>query len=101
MLLQRHVTSLGSTYSVAQKNDLLDRRRKLEARITTYEHRISLIISDSSLSCSFHSKSDIRVIFTSIYTQWYCGLVDAHGMWCKRHLYVHLCLLLHIFISYC
>ena len=44
MLLQRHVTSLGSTYLVAQKNDLLDRRRKLEARITTYEHRISVII---------------------------------------------------------
>src|SRR6202050_2978783 len=44
MLLQRHVTSLGSTYSVAQKNDLLDRRRKLEARITMYEHRISVII---------------------------------------------------------
>src|ERR1700691_1920403 len=44
MLLQRHVTSLGSTYSVAQKNDLLDRRRKLEARITTYEHLISVII---------------------------------------------------------
>jgi hypothetical protein len=44
MLLRRHVTSLGSTYSVAQKNDLLDRRRKLKARITTYEHRISVII---------------------------------------------------------
>src|SRR6202451_3805834 len=44
MLLQRHVTSLGSTYSVAQKNDLLDRRRKREARITTYEHHISVII---------------------------------------------------------
>ena len=44
MLLQRHVTSLGSTYSVAQRNDLLDRRRKLEGRITTYEHRISVII---------------------------------------------------------
>ena len=44
MLLQHHVTSLGSTYLVAQKNDLLDRRRKLEARITTYEHRISVII---------------------------------------------------------
>ena len=38
------MTSLGSTYSVAQKNDLLDRRRKLEARITTYEHQISVII---------------------------------------------------------
>jgi len=44
MLLQRHVTSLGSKWSVAQKNELLDRRRKLEARITTYEQRISVII---------------------------------------------------------
>ena len=44
MLLQRHVTSLGSTCSVAQKNELLDRRHKLEARITTYKNRISVII---------------------------------------------------------
>jgi hypothetical protein len=44
MLLQRHVASLGSRCSVAQKNDLLDRRRKLEARITAYEHRISVIM---------------------------------------------------------
>ena len=44
MLLQRHVTSLGSACSVAQKNELLDRRRKLEARISAYEHRISMII---------------------------------------------------------
>src|ERR1700733_1822884 len=44
MLLQRHVTSLGSTCSVAQKNELLDRRRKLEARITTYENRISVVM---------------------------------------------------------
>lgn len=44
MSLQRHVTSLGSTCSIAQKNDLLDRRRKLEARITTYENRISVIM---------------------------------------------------------
>jgi len=44
MLLQRDVTSLGSKWSVAQKNELLDRRRKLEARITAYEHRISVII---------------------------------------------------------
>jgi hypothetical protein len=29
---------------VAQKNDLLDRRRKLEARISTYEQRISVIM---------------------------------------------------------
>jgi hypothetical protein len=29
---------------VAQKNDLLDRRRKLEARISSYEQRISVIM---------------------------------------------------------
>ncbi|KIM74284.1 hypothetical protein PILCRDRAFT_14546 [Piloderma croceum F 1598] len=44
MLLQRHVASLGSTCSVAQKNELLDRRCKLEARISTYEHKVSVII---------------------------------------------------------
>jgi hypothetical protein len=44
MLLQRHVTSLGSTCTVAQKNELLDRRRKLEARISAYENRMSVIM---------------------------------------------------------
>src|ERR1700729_880938 len=44
MLLQRHVASLGSTCSVAQKNELLDRRRKLEARITAYENRMLVIM---------------------------------------------------------
>jgi hypothetical protein len=44
MLLQRHVISLGNTCSIAQKNELLDRRRKLEARITAYENRISVIM---------------------------------------------------------
>jgi len=44
MLLQRHVASLGNTCSVAQKNELLDRRRKLEARISAYEHKVSVII---------------------------------------------------------
>jgi hypothetical protein len=44
MLLQRHVATLGRTCSVAQKNDLLDRRRKLEARISNYENRISIIM---------------------------------------------------------
>lgn len=44
MLLQCHVASLGSMCSVAQKNELLDRRRKLEARITAYENRISVIM---------------------------------------------------------
>jgi hypothetical protein len=44
MLLQHHVVSLGSTCSVAQKNELLDRRRKLEARITAYENQILVIM---------------------------------------------------------
>jgi hypothetical protein len=44
MLLQRYVISLGTACSVAQRNELLDRRRKLEARISAYEHRISIII---------------------------------------------------------
>src|ERR1700683_103650 len=44
MLLQCHVTLLGSTYSVAQRNDLLNQRRKLEGRITMYEHQILVII---------------------------------------------------------
>ena len=43
-LLKGYMKSLGCTYSVTQKNDLLDRQRKLEARITTYAHRISLIM---------------------------------------------------------
>jgi hypothetical protein len=44
ILLQRHVVSLGDACSVAQSNELLDRRRKLEARMSAYEHQISLII---------------------------------------------------------
>src|SRR5882724_8350148 len=44
ILLQRHVASLSTGCSVAQKNDFLDRRRKLEARISAYEHRISVIM---------------------------------------------------------
>src|SRR5882762_5283031 len=44
MLLQRHVASLSTGCSVAQKNDLLDRRQKLEARISAYEDRISVIM---------------------------------------------------------
>jgi hypothetical protein len=44
MLLQQHVMSLGSSCSVAQKNELLDRRCKLDAIISAYEHCISVII---------------------------------------------------------
>ena len=43
-MLQRQVTFLGSTSTVSQRNELLDRRRKLEARITAYEHRMLVII---------------------------------------------------------
>lgn len=35
---------MGRSCSTAQKTDLLDRRRKLEARISTYKQRISYII---------------------------------------------------------
>ena len=44
MLLQRHVASLGRGMSTAQKNNLLDRCCKLEARITAYDQRISDIM---------------------------------------------------------
>jgi hypothetical protein len=38
------VRSLGSSCSVAQRNELLERRRKLEARIAAYEQRMAVII---------------------------------------------------------
>ena len=44
MLLQRHLASIGITCSVTQKNDLLDRLRKLESRIAAYEQRTSVIM---------------------------------------------------------
>ena len=44
MLLQHHVASLSTGCSITQKNDLLDRHRKLEARISTYEHQILMIM---------------------------------------------------------
>jgi hypothetical protein len=44
MLLQHHVASMGLASSVAQKNNLLEWRRKLEAWITAYEQWISIIM---------------------------------------------------------
>ena len=44
ILLQRHILSMGRNCSTAQKTDLLDRQRKLEARISSYEQRISYIM---------------------------------------------------------
>jgi len=55
------VASLGSGCTVAQKNDLLDRRRKLEARISTYEHRISVVMKlddDATWSTQDGKRSD-------------------------------------------
>lgn len=48
MLLQCHVASLDSTCSVAQKNKLLDRRCKLEARIPAYDNQISVIMKPNN-----------------------------------------------------
>ena len=52
MLLQRHVASLGHRTSTAQKNNLLDRCRKLEARITAYDQRIldTMKLDDDTIS---------------------------------------------------
>jgi len=44
MLLQRHISTLGSSLTIPQKNDLLDRHHKLEGRIAAYEQRISVIM---------------------------------------------------------
>jgi hypothetical protein len=44
MFLQHHVASLGNACLVAQKNELLNRQRKLEARISAYERQVSVII---------------------------------------------------------
>ena len=50
-LLQQHVKSLGKQCSMAQQNELLERCRKLEVRITVYEHRISVIVkSDDDIN---------------------------------------------------
>ena len=62
LLLQRHVVSLGRNCSTAQKTDLLDHRRKLEARISAYEQRISYIIKlddDVQWSCQSGKLPDL------------------------------------------
>ena len=56
MLLQHHVTSLGSKYSITQRNNLLDQQRKLEARITSYEHQMAVIMKlDDDIQWSRHN----------------------------------------------
>ena len=42
--LQQHVKALRSTSSPTQWNELLDKQRRLEARITMYEQWISVIM---------------------------------------------------------
>ena len=44
MLLKRHVKSLGREPSTAQRNTLLERRRKLEARISNYVCRMTVLM---------------------------------------------------------
>ena len=57
MLLLCHIRSLGSKYSITEKNDLLDRQRKLEARLTNYEHQMSGIMKlDDDIRWSRHSE---------------------------------------------
>ena len=57
MLLLHHVRSLGSKYSITEKNDLLDRQRKLEARLINYEHRMSGIMKlDDDIRWSRHGE---------------------------------------------
>ena len=54
---------LGATWSMAQQNDLLDRQWRLEARITTYDHRISVIIKlDNSTNWSANDGSAADMI---------------------------------------
>ena len=59
MLLTAHVKSLGRMYSIAQKNNLMERQRKLEARITNYEHQMSLImkLDDDTMWSKRHGKN--------------------------------------------
>lgn len=42
--LQHHVSKLGKTCTIVQQNELLERHHKLEARITAYGNRISVLI---------------------------------------------------------
>ena len=44
MLLKAYIKSLGKTYLVAEKNQVLDQQCRLETRIDSYEHRMSLMM---------------------------------------------------------
>ena len=45
--LQRHVSKLGKACTIVQQNELLERHCKLEARITAYGNRISVLIKSN------------------------------------------------------
>ena len=47
MSLREHIRSLGRRLSTAQKTDLLVRRQRLEARITTFDQRMSTLLNVS------------------------------------------------------
>ena len=44
MLLKAYIKSLGKTYLVVEKNQVLDQQCRLETRIDSYEHRMSLMM---------------------------------------------------------
>ena len=43
-VLKRYIRSLGSSLSAPQRNELLDRRRRLEVRIVSYKQKISALM---------------------------------------------------------
>lgn len=47
MLLRSHIASLGKRLSTAQKTELLDRRRRLESRISSFEQHIGVLMNVS------------------------------------------------------
>ena len=46
--LQHHVSKLGKSCTIVQQNELLERRRKLEARISAYGNKISVLIQSDN-----------------------------------------------------
>jgi hypothetical protein len=47
MLLRSHIVSLGKRLSTAQKTEILDRRRRLESRISSFEQHIGVLMNVS------------------------------------------------------
>lgn len=62
MLLQSHIKSLGKRLSTAQQTDVLNRRRRLESRITAFENRITVIMDISEDTRWSKEAGKIRII---------------------------------------